>query len=236
MGVRRRESRSSMTRFARWLVRHPLVVVAANVAATIVLLTYALHIRIESSIGSVLPSGDPEVAYYNDVRAAFGSDDIAVVGVRADDLFATATLEKIARVTDALTRVRGVERVLSITNAVDPAADVFDPPRLLPRIPPSPDEVAALKRKLASTPLYGKNLVADDFKGAAINVFFRNLSDAQYVDFGIDQQMRAVLDGEAGPERFYFTSAAHVKQAAVELMQRDLFRFTHGDFFENNLS
>ena len=39
----------------------------------------------------------------------------------------------------------GVERVVSLTNAVDPAADVFDPPKLLPHIPPSPADIAALK-------------------------------------------------------------------------------------------
>src|SRR5438309_3130149 len=215
-----------MTRFARWLVRYPVLFVAANLLVTAVLGVYALRIRIESSLESVLPAGDPEVEYYTRVRATFGSDDVGVVGIRADDIFAPATIEKIARVTDALGRISGVERVLSIANAVDPAEDVFKPPRLLPSIPPSSAEVEELKQKLRSTPLYGKNLVADDFKGAAINVFFRNLTDAEYLDLGIDDKIRRVLAAESGPERFFYTGAAHVKQAAVDLMRRDLFRFT----------
>src|SRR5436190_1159397 len=215
-----------MTRFARWLVRYPVLFVAANLLVTAVLGVYALRIRIESSLESVLPAGDPEVEYYTRVRATFGSDDVGVVGIRADDIFAPATIEKIARVTDALGRISGVERVLSIANAVDPAEDVFKPPRLLPSIPPSSAEVEELKHKLRSTPLYGKNLVADDFKGAAINVFFRNLTDTEYLDLGIDDKIRRVLAAESGPERFFYTGAAHVKQAAVELMRRDLFRFT----------
>ncbi|TMB00016.1 MAG: cyclic nucleotide-binding domain-containing protein [Deltaproteobacteria bacterium] len=215
-----------MARFARWLVRYPVVFVAANLLVTAVLGVFALRIRIESSLESVLPAGDPKVEYYTRVRATFGSDDVGVVGVRADDIFAPATIGKIARVTDALGRISGVERVLSIANAVDPAEDVFKPPRLLPNIPPSSVEVQELKQKLRSTPLYGKNLVADDFKGAAINVFFRNLTDAEYLDLGIDEKIRGVLAAENGPERFFYTGAAHVKQAAVELMRRDLFRFT----------
>jgi predicted RND superfamily exporter protein len=212
--------------FARWLVDHAFLVVGLNLLVTVVLGVYAPRIRIESSVTSILPAGDPEVSYYENVRATFGSDDVGVIGVGTDDVFATATLEKIARVTDAVSRMPGVESVLSITNAVDPAADVFEPPLLLPHIPPTPAEVAALKGKLTSTALYGKNLVADDFKGTAINVFFKNLTDAQYADFDIDGKIAQLFATEAGPERLFYTGAGHLKQSAVDLMRRDLFRFT----------
>src|SRR5881296_924149 len=215
-----------MDAFARWLARHPLAVVVVNLAVTAALGAFALHLRIENSLESMLPAHDPKVEYYAQTRAIFGSDAVGVVGMRAQNIFAPATIEKIARVTDLIAKVDGVERVLSIANAVDPAADVLHPPRLLPRIPPEPAEVEALKKKLAATPLYGKNLVSDDFTGAAINVFFKNLTDAQYLDLGIDRKIGAILAAERGPEGFFYTGAAHVKQAAVELMRRDLVRFT----------
>src|SRR5207253_607628 len=186
----------------------------------------ALQLRIESSLESMLPAGDPKVEYYAQTRAIFGSDDVAVVGVRARDIFAPSTIEKIARVTDEIAKVDVVEHVLSIANAVDPAADVLHPPRLLPRIPPAPEEVEALKKKLVATPLYGKNLVADDFTGAAINVFFKSLNDEQYLDLGVDRKITDILATRQGPEELFYTGAAHVKQAAVELMRRDLVRFT----------
>ena len=75
-------------------------------------------------------------------------------------------------------------------------------------------------------PLYGRNLVSDDFRGAAINIFFRDMSDAQYTALDVDDKIRALLDQSRGPEEFYFTGAAHVKQAAVGLMRHDLYRFT----------
>src|SRR5881409_1085743 len=215
-----------MDAFARSLARHPLAVVLANLLVTAVLGFYALQLRIESSLESMLPAGDPKVEYYAQTRAVFGSDDVAVVGVRARDIFAPSTIAKIARVTDEIAKVDGVEHVLSIANAVDPAADVLHPPRLLPRIPPEPEEVEALKKKLVATPLYGKNLVADDFTGAAINVFFKNLNDEQYLDLGVDRKIMDILAARQGPEELFYTGAAHVKQAAVELMRRDLVRFT----------
>src|SRR5439155_612927 len=204
-----------MDAFARWLTRHPLAVVVANLAVTAVLGLYAFHIRIENSLESMLPAGDPKVAYYNATRAVFGSDDVGVIGIRAGDVFAPSTLEKIARVTDALAKVPGVESVLSITNAVDPFANPGFTPRLLPRIPPTPDEVEAVKRRLAAIPLLGKNLIADDFRGAAITAFFKNLTDAQYLDLGVDRRIMEILAAEAGPEALVYTGAAHVKQVGA---------------------
>ncbi|MFN8641058.1 MAG: hypothetical protein U0802_05125 [Candidatus Binatia bacterium] len=144
------------------VVRYPRTAVTVGLVATLLLGLVARHVRVEASMSSVLRADDPGVRYYDEVRAAFGSDDIAVVGVRAPDIFDPATLAKIARVTDQLAALPGVDRVLSLTNTVDPAADVFDPPPLLPRIPPGADDIAALKAKLAVTPLYAQNLVAAD--------------------------------------------------------------------------
>ena len=215
-----------MNSLARWMVRRPWFVVAANMAVTALLGSFAFGVRVESSLSSVLPAGDPQIEYYAKVRETFGSDDVGVVGVRADDIFAASTMTKIARVTDALAKVKGVQLVLSITNTPDIAQDVINQPKLLPRIPPSKEELEALKKKLRAIPFYGKNLIADDFKGAAINVFFQNLTDVQYYDFGVERNIRQILDQEAGPEKFYFTGAAHLTQSALELMRRDLQLFT----------
>jgi predicted RND superfamily exporter protein len=207
------------------LVRFPRSIVMAYLVATALMGLAARQVRIEGSVESILPRHDPAVQYYADVRAQFGSDEIAVVGVRTPDLFSSGTLTKIARVTDKLAAIEGVERVVSLTNTVDPAADVFDPPKLLPNIPPSAEDIAALKAKLDSTPIYAKNLVAADSHGAAINVVFRNLTDAQYADLRIDEQIAQVLAGESGPEQFFYTGASRVQQAAVRLMRFDLLRF-----------
>jgi len=208
------------------LVRYPRTVLVACVALTAAFGWAAHGLRIEGSLESVLPADDPGVRYYSDVREAFGNDDIAVVGVRAADLFAPATLEKLARVTDRLAAIDGVERVLSLTNTVDPAADVFNPPKLLPRMPPTPEDVQALKDKLAATPLYAQNLVAADGRGAAINVVFKPMTDAEYADRDIDGQISAILASESGPEQIVYTSVSRVSQAAVRSMRHDLLRFT----------
>jgi predicted RND superfamily exporter protein len=217
-----------MNFFARWMVRYPLVAIGANLLVTVTLGVYARQIRIESSLASVLPTGDPQVEYYAKIREIFGSDDIAVVGVRADDLFTASTLKKIARVTDGIGKIQGVSGVLSITNMRDYAEDPFRKPLLLPRIPPTPAEIDALRKKLAATPVLGKGLglVTDDYKGSAITVRLRNLTDVQYADLQIDQKISEILAKESGPERFYFTGQSHVMRSLLGLMRQDLIWLT----------
>src|SRR2546428_12635711 len=110
-----------MARFARWLVCYPVVFVAANLLVTAVLGIFALRIRIESSLESVLPAGDPEIEYYTRVRATFGSDAVGLVGVRADPLFAPAAVEKIAPLTRPLGHLPGAERGPCIAQRAGPA-------------------------------------------------------------------------------------------------------------------
>ena len=217
-----------MLHLARWLAAKPWIILAAALLLTVGLGFYAWRIRIESSFESVLPRHDPEVAYYEQIRQTFGSDEIAVVGLRTDDLFAPATLEKVHRVTVALEKLEGVEGVLSLTNTPDVAANVYPrPPRLLPRIPPTPEDVAALKARLVEVPFYRQNLVAEDWHGTAINVFLKPLSDTEYEALRIDERVAAILDAERTPtDRFHFTGASHVTRAAVAMMRADVLRFT----------
>ena len=53
-----------MISFARWMVRHPIWCLATNGAVTLLLGWFALGIRVESSLSSVLPAGDPQIEYY----------------------------------------------------------------------------------------------------------------------------------------------------------------------------
>jgi predicted RND superfamily exporter protein len=216
-----------MSRFARRLAESPWIVLAGSLALTVWLGIHAWQIRVESALDTVLPRGDPAVAYYDEIRATFGNDDVGVVGMLAPDIFAPATLEKLNRITIELGKLPGVDHVYSLTNLVDMAVGALGtaPPKFFPKIPPDPEEVAALRAALDTTPFYRKNLVSDDYKGTAMTVFFKVLSDSDYEHARVDDQILALLDREEGPERFFFTSASHLKQEAAKLMRHDLYRF-----------
>ncbi len=215
-----------MVSLISWIARNPRSVLAFFAVTTAVLATFAARVRIESSIESTLPAGSPDVRFYDRIRETFGSDEIGVVGLRSTDLFGKDTLEKIRRITTALENLEGVDRVLSLTNAVDPSQDAFRPPPLIVQIPPTAKQRAYLEKLIATTPLYGINLVAPDLRGTAINIFFENLSDVRYADLQIDQKIQDIMAAENGPEELFYTGSSHIKQEATASMRRDLYVFT----------
>ena len=185
----------------------------------------ARHIQLDSSVESLLPGDNTDSQYYAEIRQLFGSDEIGVMGIIADTIYAPQTLQKITRLSNQIKAIEGVDDVISLANAVDPIANVTDPPLLMPRIPSTPAELAALRDTLADRPIYLKNLVAPDGRAAAINIFFADMNDDEFLRLGIDDKVVALIDQESGPERVYYTGLPHLKVYSTTGMQQDLARF-----------
>lgn len=185
----------------------------------------ARHIQLDSSVESLLPGDNTDSQYYSEIRQLFGSDEIGVVGIIADTIYTPQTLQKIARLSEQIKAIEGVDDVISLANAVDPIANVTDPPLLMPRIPTTSAELAALRDTLADRPIYLKNLVAPDGRAAAINIVFADMNDDEFLRLGIDDKVVALIDAESGPERVYYTGLPHLKVYSTTGMQQDLARF-----------
>lgn len=183
---------------------------------------YARHIRIDSSVESLLPSEDPDNQYYAEIRHLFGSDEIGVIGIIADTIYTTETLQKIKRLTEEIKTFEGVDEVLSLANAADPITNVIDPPLLMPQVPTTPAGLTELRETLADRPIYLKNFVATDGRAAAINIFFTDMDDDAFVQLGIDNKIQALVDKENGPEKLYYTGLPHLKVYSSNTMFDDL--------------
>src|SRR5271170_6374386 len=126
-----------MTRFNQLVVQWPRLIVLLALLITAFLGYHARHVRFNSSADNLYDRNDPEKKYYEAVRARFGSDDMGVIGLVADNVYNPSTLAKIRRITAEIEQLDGVERVQSLTNAPDPIADLGNPPLLVPQIPAS---------------------------------------------------------------------------------------------------
>jgi len=216
-----------MDRVYRAIVTAPRLVVALVAAITIVLGVGALRLRVDSSVETLLPKGDPGKRFYDEIVARFGNDEIDIIGVVAEDVLAPSTLEKIRVLTTRVAAIPGVVGVISLTNVRDPVADVLNPPFLIPEIPKSPEEREALRARIKDNPLFSGNLIAPDSRGAAINVFLdatAEETEVRRIDVALERVIAEVSAG--GPERILLTGISHIKVNALALMRRDLVTLT----------
>ena len=216
-----------MERLYLLVVNRPKTVLLLLFLFTCVFGVYAKDIRLDSSVESLLSQDNPDSQYYAAVRQLFGSDEVGVVGLLADDIYTVDVLRKITRLTQALENIEGVQEVLSLTNALDPIADVVEPPLLVAQIPTDQAGLDALQETLADRPIYLKNLVSEDGQAAAINIFFADMNDAEFMQREIDEQIQAILDTEreTGPEQLFYTGLPRFKVYSARAMQSDLSRF-----------
>src|SRR5262249_15887173 len=130
---------------------------------------HARHIRLDSSVESLLPKDDAEKAYYDEIRALFGSDEVGVIGVIADNVYTPKVRGKIKPLTETIRQMPEVKSVISLTNAPDIITSVAKESALLvPDVNPTHAAVADLKSRLLEQPIYLKNLVSADGRAAAI--------------------------------------------------------------------
>ena len=215
-----------MKRIYQFIVHWPKLILLLALSLTGFLGYHARQLRIDSSAEHLLATDDPNKKYYEEVRALFGNDDITVIGLITENVYTPATLEKIRRITQQVEKIDGVQSVRSLTNVPDPIADLTYPPLLVPKIPSDPEALAALRRKIEEQYHIYFNLVTKDATGAAIIVYFKPLSDAEFLDKKIDDQLQAIVAREQGPEQLYLTGMQNIKVSSLKMMQEDLRTFT----------
>ena len=156
-----------------WIVRHPIAVVVFLVVVTCLAGSQIAKLEIDSSAEGLMVERDPERDYYESVKEWFGSDNLTVVRVKADDIFTTETLQTIARLTDALSDLEGVTRVdsLSTVNKIKSDDGMVDTGQLMPEVPTDPEDIEQLRSDTLSNDIFIRNLVSSDCKYTAINVY-----------------------------------------------------------------
>src|SRR5215510_16055246 len=98
-----------MKRLYHLIIHWPKIVLLLILAFTGFLGTYAVHLRIDSSVEHLLATNDPNKKYYEEIRALFGSDDMGVIGIVAENVYTPGTLEKIKLFFEWVGNIRELE-------------------------------------------------------------------------------------------------------------------------------
>jgi len=193
-------------------------------AASLFAIAGIRHLSFDSSLESLTAPGDPARAYHAEIQRIFGDQEIGVVAIVTDDAFQPEVLDTMRDLSKQIGAIAGVDRVLSLATAKDVAADVLNPPSLMPPGKSTAASAKKLRERVAANPIYLPHLVARDYAAIAINVFFAHGRSGED-EARIDSTILELVAGYEGPGTVYYAGMSHIRVRSTEMMKADLARF-----------
>jgi len=124
---------------------------------------------------------DPKYGAYQQFQEIFGNEEFAVVALEGEDLFSNTRLEAIRSLTDALERIPGVDRVVSLTN-MEEFFGTEEAIVLRPIVPPGalgPDEREAVRERAMANEFVSDHLLSADGQMTALHVGLKSMGELE---------------------------------------------------------
>ncbi|MFC1655236.1 RND family transporter, partial [Myxococcota bacterium] len=217
-----------MKTLARWISNRS---VAWGVVSVVALLSLASLYKVgnlghDDDVLAFLPRDNPDVEAFYYVNERFGSLDLALVGIEADDVFAPDFLRRLQRATKDLKDTRGLDHVLSLANVVDFTPDLerggIVTSTLVEEIPKSMVEREALRQKVMSKDHLVGQLISKDGKAVLIYCFLAYGSDPR----ALAGNIRSVVDEAFPSHHKYWGGGPFISTYIYDTTQKDIRRLT----------
>ena len=176
----------------------------------------ALALRIDPGVESMIPSGPGDLDRLRAFQARFGSDEVVVLALHSERLFARESLERLDQLTRRVAALPHVTSVLSPTNVRDLEGDALGPVPVVPYALVQAGTLApeALGARLGSHPIFGGLLVARDARTAAILVELEPAAGPADSRRALVMDLRRLASG-AGPGLQAFIAGIPVEKVDV---------------------
>ena len=217
-----------ITHLLKFSVRHPRVVLAVVGAVTVCALLFIPRIQLRLDGRSLIPSSLPQFAEADQAAARFELRDLVLIGVGNEEsgVYTPETLQRIARLSDGLSRVEGVvaDSVVSLSTVPRVAlvdGEVDTSPLLRPQDELNTQTIQWLRREVGKRGYNNGTLVSADGKGAAIIAKVEPEADR----YRLLQETRALIARESSGKDSVYVSGSALAQAVLgETTARDLAR------------
>lgn len=208
----------------RFFLHTPRLTLAGFFVLTAVFGFLSQGFRVDSAVDQLLPHDDPDRRYYNGVVDDFGSEEISVVALFADDVFDSKVLADVERLTEELSRVDGVREVDSLSNleAIELREDGLGKRRLMPDLPMSPEERETFRHKATGHRIGRKTIVSPDSRATGIALRFDKMTDEEFLERGIEGKIRAIAGEASSGADVAITGLPTIKVHAARSMLQDL--------------
>ena len=140
-------------------------VIGLILLVSVLLASQMRHLRIDTSNEGLLRPDDPIILNYNEFRDQFGRDDLMVLAIESDQIFTVPFLKKLQRLHRQIEdQVPHVSEITSLVNGRETRGqgDVLLVDDLLADFPETEEQLAELKERVLSNPVYTNMLISQD--------------------------------------------------------------------------
>lgn len=211
-----------MKTFAYLLLKYPKLVTVGIVLITGIFAFYALQVSVDPSNDSLLPQNDWTVRYLKGFNHIFGSDEVIVVALHAPQLLSMENLALLEALTDRISKIPDVTRVISLINFRDIQSDIFGPTVKVPF-----EEVVSGKKSLqdfisevSTNPIVQNLLLSGDKNTTAILIDIAHREGDPFYRKKIVTEIRGVVAANSALS-FYIAGIPVEVTDLTEYINRD---------------
>ena len=215
-------------RLLRFSVRQPRLVVTVAGVVTVCALVFIPRIQLRLDGRSLIPSGLPQFAEGDRAASRFELRDLVLIGVGNEELgvYTPETLQRIARLSDGLSRVEGVVPGSVVSLSTVPRVALVDgkvdtSPLFRPDDQFNTDTIQNLRREVVRRGYNTGALISADGKGAAIIAKVEPGADR----YRLLEETRSLIARESsGKDTVYLSGSALAQAVLGQATARDLAR------------
>lgn len=202
----------------KWPISFALILITAITGLAIT------RLQIDPSMETLFIKSSPEYIYYRQYAEKYGSDQMIAVAMSTQDLFTIENLTQLKKITEAISKMEQVERVLSLSNVMD-----IRPKLVGVKIVPALEGVFEGNRNLKElraeslkNELYLNNLISKDGMIATLLIYMKPAGkDVQKTGLFIEN-LRTYLDSEKRAGVDFYVAGSPVEQYDfINLIRRD---------------
>lgn len=152
-------------RFGVFTCAHPWRVIVPLILIYCALIAQLPRVTTDTSIEGFLRSDDPVLLTYNNFREQFGRDELIIVALESSDTFTLQSLQTLKNLhAELAAAVPYLDSIDSLVNArhIYGADDELIIEDLLDTLPQSDAQLAALRKRVLTHPLYVNSLISKD--------------------------------------------------------------------------
>lgn len=209
---------------ANWVMRFAWPIILTFVVGALAFALPLKRIQIDPEIKNQLPENMPARLDVRAIEKRFGGSELVMIVVQAEDVLAARTLNRVKLLSERLSRVPHVDRVLSpfsLTDIRGTPDGMMSVEPAIPKIPESDADHDALKQRLKENPIVFGNVVARDFKAMAVI----GLLSSEAKDKETRENLARLIESTPGPESVLLGGMPEVRQNVSDDIRSDIRRF-----------